>query len=183
MKNDWDDVRPDETEYGEFYHGYVRKIGTGNIIDILMNQMQETYTLINSLTPDESAYRYEEGKWTPKEIFGHMIDSERVFSYRALAFSRGDSNELPGFDQDAYVENANFNDRSLQNLGNEYFALRNSNVHLFSSFTKTVMDREGIANKAKMTVRSIPFIIAGHERHHLDILHSRYKLRGFKKIS
>ena len=174
--NNWNGIKPAENEYGSYYHTYVKKVGAGNIIDILINQRHQTYTLINSLTYEESAHRYQPGKWSVKEVFGHLLDTERIFAYRALRFSRGDENKLPGFDQDDYVQNANFDERSLQNLGNEYFALRNSNIHLFNSFSKEMLLRKGVASDTDFTTRSIPFIIAGHERHHLDILKTKYNV-------
>lgn len=170
----WAGVQLQNDEYGSYYHTYVNNVGAGNIIDILMNQQHQTYTLINSLTAEESQYRYKEDKWTIKEVFGHIIDCERIFAYRALCFSRGEQQALPGFDQDEYVQQANFNDRSLQNIGNEYFALRNSNIHLFNSFSKDMLMNKGFASDTNFTVRSLPFIIAGHERHHLNVLKTKY---------
>lgn len=170
------DQRPSPDEYGSFYQRYIDKLGSGNILDILINQHHTTYTLINCLNRDQALHRYEEGKWTVKQVIGHMIDTERVFSYRVLAICRNDPSELPGFDQEAYVEAANFNERSLQSLADEYDALRKSNVQLFKSFSEEMLDRRGVANNYELTVRAIPFIIAGHERHHLELLSSRYKL-------
>lgn len=176
MNSVWNGVRPESHEYGEYHRGYIDTVGAGNIIDILLNQMQDTYTLINSLSTKQALHRYAEDKWTVKEVIGHIIDCERIFACRCLCFSRGNSVKLPGFDQDEYVRNGNFNSRSLQSLGNEYYSLRNSNVHLFRSFSGETLTREGIADEYTFTVRSIPFIIAGHERHHLNILKSRYGL-------
>lgn len=172
----WNRIRPETGEYGDFYQGYVEKVGDGNIFDILMDQMHETHTLIGSLTPEQATCRYAEDKWTVKEVIGHLIDSERVFAYRGLCFSRGERKDLPGFDQDEYVKEANFNDRSLQSLGEEYFSQRNSTIALFKSLPEDIMLRKGKANGFTFTVRSIPFIIAGHERHHLDVLKQKYRI-------
>lgn len=174
MKSVWDEIKPTSEEYGNYYQGYVDQVGAGNIIDILMDQMQETCALINSLSHEQAHYRYAEDKWTVKEVIGHLMDTEHVFACRALCFSRNDPNTLPGFDQDEYVKAGNFNSRSRENLENEYFALRNSTIYLFSSFSEEMLMRKGIANNVTFTVRAIPFIIAGHERHHLEILKTRY---------
>lgn len=175
MESIWDE-RPAAGEYGSFYQSYIEKLGSGNIIEILGEQQEITSSLITSLDERQALYRYKEQKWTVKEVIGHLIDTERVFAYRALSISRNDTNELPGFDQDEYVEAASFNDRSLQNFRDEYAGQRRSTIALFSSFSKEILDRKGIANNYSLSVRAIPFIIAGHERHHLEILDNRYGL-------
>lgn len=175
MKSIWN-KRPDKDEYGSFYQKYIDKLGPGNIIDILRGQRDEVVTLIQSLDEEKALYRYDKGKWTIKEVIGHLLDNERVFSYRALSISRNDPEDLPGYDQEQYVKAANFNDRSLPNLREEYENLRNSNISLFNSFTEQIINRRGIANNYSMSVRAIPFIIAGHERHHLKLLESRYDI-------
>jgi hypothetical protein len=176
MNSNWNGVRPESSEYAEFYQNYVTAVGAGNIIDILLNQMQETYTLISSLTPEQAVYRYAEDKWTVKEVIGHLIDTERIFACRCLCFSREQDAVLPGFDQDVYVQNGNYNARSLASLGKEYYSLRNANVHLFRSLPPSVHLQKGTANSYPVTVRAIPFIIAGHERHHLQQLKSKYRI-------
>lgn len=176
MNNIWNEVWPQQDEYGEYYRGYINALGTGNIITILRNQMHDTHTLITSLTSEQALHRYAEGKWTVKEVIGHLIDTERVFATRCLCFCRQADANLPGFDQDEYVVNGDFDNRSLQNLAKEYHALRDSNVHLFDSFSEEMLEKKGMANGYSFTVRSIPFIIAGHERHHFNILKSRYGL-------
>lgn len=174
MNSNWEGVRPAPEECGDVYHTYINTVGAGNIIDILLNQMQDIYMLIHSLTPEQASFRYAEEKWTVKEVIGHLIDTERIFATRCLHFSREDAADLPGFDQDEYVRNGNFSNRSLQSLGNEYSSLRDASVYLFRSFTREALDRTGTASGYSFTVRSIPFIIAGHERHHLNILKTKY---------
>lgn len=169
-------MRPNKEEYGSYYEGYVQKVGPGNIFDILKNQMHETYTLINSLTSKQALYQYAKDKWTVKEVVGHMVDSERIFACRALSIGKGGQQELPGFDQDNYVKAGNFNERSLQSLGDEYFSLRNATIALFESFPEETLSRKGIANNTTFSVRAIAYIIAGHERHHLQILREKYQL-------
>ncbi|HKL19435.1 MAG TPA: DinB family protein [Halalkalibaculum sp.] len=169
-------MRPQPEEYGAFYEGYIEEVGSGDIIDILKDQMHETYTLINSLTAKQSRYRYAEGKWTVKEVIGHLIDSERIFAYRGLCFARNETKSQPGYDQDAYVEEGNFKERSLQSLGDEYFSLRNATIILFNSFTEEVLLRKGTANDNTFSVRALAYIIAGHERHHLKVLEDKYHI-------
>ncbi len=170
----WENQRPEESEYGSFYKSYIDRVGGGNIIDILINQKNETYTLIKSLNSRQGDLRYEEGKWTVREVFGHIIDTERIFACRALHIGRGEQKPLPGYDQDAYVDEANFDERSLRSLADEYFGLRESTCHLFRSFKPETARRRGTANENPLSVRAIAYVIAGHERHHLDILGERY---------
>lgn len=167
-------MRPGKDEYGEYYEGYIEKVGPGNILDILKDQMHETYTLINSLTAKQARYSYAKEKWTVKEVIGHLVDSERIFAYRGLCFARGEQKELPGFEQNDYVEESNFKDRSLKNLSDEYFSLRNSTIALFSSFSDETLLKKGKASGYPCSVRAIAYIIAGHERHHLDVLRDKY---------
>lgn len=167
-------MRPKPDEYGDYYHGYVEKVSEGDIIAILKDQMHETYTLINSLTAKQVQYRYAAGKWTVKEVIGHLVDSERIFAYRGLCFARGEQKELPGFDQDDYVEQGNFNDQRLKNIGDEYFSLRNATIAMFSSLSEETLLKKGKASGYDCSVRAIAYIIAGHERHHLDVLKDKY---------
>lgn len=167
---------PKEGEYGSFYKGYIKMVGNEDIFKLLKAQMVTTSTLISSLTPKQAGYRYADGKWSFKEVIGHLIDSERVFAYRALCFARGEQQALPGFDQNAYVREANFDDRSLKSLKDEYTALRKANIALFESFSEEMMMRGGLASGNNVTVRALLYIIAGHERHHLDILKSKYSI-------
>ncbi len=170
----WEDNRPEADEYSEFYQGYIEQVTGPNVLQTLIKQGQETYALIQQLTPEEAAHRYAEGKWSVKEVIGHLIDTERIMAYRALCISRGETASLPGYDQDEYVEQAHFDERNPQNLSTEYDALRNANISLFNSFNEEQVLRKGTANDTTVSVRAIAYIIAGHERHHLDILEERY---------
>lgn len=168
--------RPSANEYGDYYQGYVDKVGPGNIFEILSDQMTETVSLIKKLNEESALYSYSDDKWTVKEVIGHMIDSERVFAYRAMSFARGEQQDLPGFDQDAYVAAGEFNKRSLQSLEAEYTAVRKTSLALFGSFSKEKLQLVGKANGYNFSVQSMAYIIAGHERHHLDLLGSKYQL-------
>lgn len=168
--------RPEKDEYGKFYRGYIEKVGAGNIFEILEEQMNRTVSLIRGLTPDQAHYCYDADKWSVKEVIGHLIDSERVFAYRGLCFARGERQNLPGFDQDDYVEEAHFNDRSLESLKNEYLTVRTSTLLLFKGFDQQTFLRKGKASGYDCTVRAMLYIIAGHERHHQQILKEKYGL-------
>lgn len=170
----WENEYPDTSEFAHFYSTYVGLIDKTNIINSLNEQMHEVFTLVNSVSGEKAYYSYAPGKWTLKEVIGHIIETERVFSYRALAISRSDGAELPGMDQDDYMENNNYNKRSLANLSNEYLAVRVSTIHLLNSMTKEMIGKKGIASGTEVSVRALAFIIAGHNRHHLDIIKERY---------
>ena len=171
---DWENNKPEEDEYGEFYRGYIENVPGPNVLQSLIKQGQLTYALIQKLRPEEAEYRYEENKWSVKEVIGHLIDTERIMAYRALSISRGESQPLPGYDQDDYVEQGDFDNRGLQSLSTEYDALRNANISMFNSFSEEQVLRRGTANNVTVSVRALAFIIAGHERHHLDFLEKKY---------
>lgn len=170
----WENQYPESTEYAHFYRSYIQEVPPTNIIDLLNSQMHEFYTFINSIPGDKLFSVYEEGKWSIKEVIGHIIDTERVFAYRALRISRGDTTELPGFDQDEYVSESNFDQRTLANLANEYLAVRIATVHLFQNMSAEMVTMYGKASNTNVSVRAIAYIIAGHQQHHFDILKSKY---------
>ena len=170
----WDNEYPASSEYVHFYSTYVGNVEKKNIINTLNTQMHELYTLINTVPADKAFFAYAPGKWTIKEIIGHMIETERVFSFRALAISRGDEGELPNMDQDAYIKGNNYNSRTLANLSNEYLAVRVSTLHLLTNMSKEMIAKTGNIAGNTITVRALAFIIAGHERHHINILREKY---------
>ncbi len=170
----WDNEYPESTEYAHFYSTYVELVDKTNIISTLNNQMHEVFTLMNSVPGNKAYFKYAPDKWTLKEVLGHMIETERVFSFRALAISRGEKQEIPGMDQDEYMEGNNYNKRTISNLTNEYLAVRVSTIHLLSSMTKEMISRKGTASGTEVTVRALAFIMAGHVAHHFEILKDRY---------
>ncbi|TYP91938.1 DinB superfamily protein [Fodinibius salinus] len=173
---DWEDNHPQPDEYGTFYRGYIEQVTSSNVLQMLIQQGQETYTLIQQLTPKQASYRYADDKWSVKEVIGHLIDTERIMAYRALCISRGETKSLPGYDQDQYVAQANFEERSLQNLSSEYDTQRNANISLFNNLSEQQIMRKGTANDETVSVRALVYIIAGHERHHLNILEEKYNI-------
>ncbi len=170
----WDKEYPTSSEFAHYYAGYVSNVPKANIIETLNSQMHEMYTFLNAIPGEKAFYAYEEGKWTLKQIIGHIMETERVFDFRALAFSRRAPDPLPGMDQDSYVKYSNYNSRTIQNLANEYLAVRISTIHLFQNMTKEMLSLKGIASGYEFTVRSLPFIIAGHELHHKEIIKEKY---------
>jgi SAM-dependent methyltransferase len=165
---------PSPDEYEPYYESYLVLLPEGDILDILEAQLRETLALLRGLGDAQAAFAYAPGKWSIKEVIGHIIDTERIFAYRGLCFARGDSTPLPGFEQDDYVLGAEFNSRPTESLAGEFEHLRHSNIFLFSTWSEAVQMRRGMANGKAVTARAIPFILAGHERHHLNILRERY---------
>jgi uncharacterized damage-inducible protein DinB len=165
---------PKPNEYAEFYSGYINEIPHDNVIKLLEDGRDELQSLIRSLPEDKGSHSYAEGKWSIKEVLGHIADVERVHSFRVMSFARGETKSLPGFEQDDYVREADFNTRSLASLADELKHLRNANIALFKSFDEKTLLRKGLSNNHLFTVRAFIFIIAGHELHHLKILKERY---------
>jgi uncharacterized damage-inducible protein DinB len=165
--------RPDE--YAEYYSGYMKYIpGDKNIIQVLEEGRDIMQSFVASLTEENGNYAYAEGKWSVKEVLGHIADVERVMSYRAMCIARGEKQMLPGFDQDEYVKRADFNKRSLDDLADELLYIRNGSLTLFRSFDEETVLRKGNINNYETSVRAFMFIIAGHELHHMKILRERY---------
>ena len=167
-------ARPKSSEYAPYYERYVSKVPDGDIVGTLRSQLEETLALIRGIPDSRGDFRYAEGKWSIKELLGHVIDSERVFTYRALRFGRGDATPLPGFEQDDFVRGADFSKRSLSDLAEEFEHVRRATISLFASLEANAWDRRGKANDTEVSVRGIAFIVAGHERHHVEILKTRY---------
>ena len=167
-------MRPAKGDYGEYYQKYVDLVKGDDIFRILVEQNMDSQNVLNSFSESKGNYKYAEGKWTVKEVIGHMMDVERIFAYRALCIARGETNPLPGMDQDMYVSNGNFNKRQLFDLNYEYRLLRESNILLFGGFDKSVLQNRGTASGYEVTVLALMFITAGHEKHHLNVLMERY---------
>jgi hypothetical protein len=163
-------MRPEQSDYPEYYDRYIILVEDEKIVRVMENQLQTSEKLFNSITEEQGKFAYADGKWTVKEVIGHVIDTERIMAYRALAIARGEKQSLPGFEQDEYIAISSFTDRKLEDLINEYKTLRASNIALFNSFNEKELNRKGRANENKISVLSLAFIIAGHELHHLNIL-------------
>jgi hypothetical protein len=168
------DDRPSPDEYGAFYAGYVSRVPAGDLTAILRTQIHETLDLLGTVSGERANYRYAPGKWTLKEVVGHMADTERVMSYRALRIARGDSTPLPGYEQDDYVASAGFGRRGLDDLAAELAALRQATVLLLAGLDEEAWLRRGTASGQPASVRALACIIAGHELHHRDVIEARY---------
>jgi uncharacterized damage-inducible protein DinB len=169
--------KPLPHEYPHYYARYINRVRVGEISTTLDEQKEEMRNFLNGLGEEAAQYRYAPGKWSIKEVIGHIIDVERIFVYRALRFARNDKTSLPEFDQEEYIKQANFDSRSLIDLADEFYTVRDATIAMFTHFDETVFNREGIASDQKFTVRSIPFIIAGHESHHREVIEKKYMHR------
>jgi len=166
--------RPNASEYGSFYSGYVSLVPETNILKVLREQPGEIGEFIQGIPEERAGFRYAAGKWSIREVIGHMTDAERVFGFRALCFARGDAAELPGFDENEYVRHAIFDQYPLTELRTEFDALRSSNALLFGHLSEEAWARSGVANGSLITVRALAYIMAGHVRHHMRVLKERY---------
>lgn len=167
-------IRPDIEKVPDFYKAYVDHVRDMDVMDALRHAGKKAQQLVPYVPEDKGEYRYAEGKWTVKEVIGHMLDAERVFAYRALRFSRNDQTPLSPFDEKAYAPEANAHSRNIQQLAREMKRLRETTLDLFSSFSTDMLFREGTASNKKISVLHLGYIIAGHDIHHLKILHERY---------
>jgi uncharacterized damage-inducible protein DinB len=167
-------MRPSENDYAQYYNSYVKNVIEENVLVQLKNQLNETNKLLKSISEEKSFYAYAEGKWSIKELVGHLIDAERIFSYRAVAISRGETQPLPGWDEKIYTGKGDFNKRKLLDLAEELRLLREANLLQFRNFSEEMLKQRGVASNYEVTVLALLFIIAGHEAHHLKILKERY---------
>ena len=166
-------LRPQADEFPIFYKGYIDTVGD-DVLAELENQIELLPKFLSTISEEKALFAYAEGKWTIKEVLGHMLDTERIMSYRALRFARQDATALPGFDENDYVKHAHFDDRTLQSLVDEFIVLRKSTMYLLKSFNQEELNRSGISNDKPITVRALIFILAGHVNHHQHILKERY---------
>ena len=165
-----------ENEYAQYYKTYIDAVALNgkSIVQNLNDTLQEALELVSNLPEEKQLYRYAEGKWTIKELIQHIIDSERVFNYRALRFARNDATSLPGFEQDDYVAIYDANKRDFKDLLEEFEFTRKSSIALFKSFGDEELKRIGIASASNMSVRALGYIISGHLKHHMNIIKERY---------
>lgn len=167
-------MRPSVNDYARENQLYVDLVNGDEIIPVLEAQIDEFTKLIKSIPEERKTFTYAEGKWSIAEVLGHILDSERIMTFRALWFARNDKDPLPGFEQDDFVKFAGSNDRTLSSLVDEWKLLRKSNILLFKGFDSDALVRYGTANNNHVTVLALLFIIAGHLTHHVNILKERY---------
>lgn len=164
---------PSKNDYASFYDEYIKNV-TEDVFQVLEDQLQSTDSYLKAIPESKHDFRYTKGKWTVKQVIGHLIDIERIMSCRALSISRNEKQSLPGFDENNYIIASNYISRDFYNIVDEKKKVRESNLLLFNSFSEEMLEKRGIANKDEATVLAILFIIAGHEIHHLKILKERY---------
>lgn len=169
-------TRPEANDYAEFYAGYIAEVPEEDVLSALQEQSSVTQKIFASLDESRASHRYAPEKWSVKEVMGHLADAERVFGYRALAIARGETQSLPGYDENSYVETARFDDWRIGDLAEQYALLRRANIVFFRNLPEDAWNRRGIANETGVTVRAIAYSIVGHERHHLGVLRERYRI-------
>ena len=165
--------RPKADEHAPYYGKYIAQVPEGDLVSLLREQLMDTVSLLRG-AQDRADFAYAPGKWTLKESIGHLGDVERVMAYRALRVSRGDRTNLPGFDENAYVANASFSRRTLDDLLEELQVIRASTIHLARHLSPEELARRGTANGNEVTARALFYIIAGHERHHVQLFRDKY---------
>jgi hypothetical protein len=166
--------RPQADEHAPYYGKYIARVPDGDLTSLLREQLMDTVALLRGVAPDRADFAYGPGKWSIKEVVGHMIDVERVMAYRALRFARNDKTDLPGFDENAYAQFSGAASRTLGDLLEEFQVVRSSTIHLARHLSAEALARRGSANGTPASVRALLYIIAGHERHHAELLRERY---------
>ena len=167
--------RPEPDEHADYYSMYIDGVPDDRtLVDVLREAPDALERLLSGLPPERETFAYEPGKWTCREVLGHVIDTERLFSYRALHVARADPADLPGMDQDEWAAASNAGARPVTDLLREFRGLRAANAALFVSFDEDTLSRRGTASGNEFTVRALAYIIAGHELHHRDVLRTRY---------
>jgi hypothetical protein len=169
--------RPEAGEFDPYYARYIDRVPEGDVASLLESQIRETTAALRALPVAKASYRYAEGKWSIAEVVGHIIDVERMFSYRALRIARADTTPIEGFDENAYVPPAEFDRRPLAELIDELEAVRRSTLALVRGLPPAAWRRIGTANGKAISVRALVYIIAGHERDHLGTLRGRYGVK------
>jgi uncharacterized damage-inducible protein DinB len=167
-------TRPHAAEYDSYYEKYVVLVPEGDVVATLTRQLEETLSTMRGLTEAQGDSRYAPGKWSIKELIGHLIDCERIFAHRLFRFARQDQTPLPGFEQDDYVRAGNFDSRQLRDLADEFEHVRRATLFLLRSLDEEAWVRRGTANDAEISVRALAYILAGHETHHMQILQTKY---------
>ena len=166
--------RPEGSEYDPYYHRYISLITGENILDVLDDDRRKFVLLLSGRSESDGNFRYAPDKWTVKQLIGHINDTERILAYRALRIARADRTPIEGFEQDDYVANGPCEHCTLEELVEDYIAVRRATVSLFRTLDRGAWMRRGIANQKEISVRAVAYIIAGHDLHHRSILEERY---------
>lgn len=167
-------TRPADDEYASYYNTYISLVPEGDIVATLINQKADTLLLLGQLSDEQAMFSYAPGKWNIKEVLGHVIDTERVFGFRALWFAHASKEALPSMDQDEFLRHGTHGSRPWRDLVAEYDHLRVSTLDLLGRFDEAAWQRRGVASSNEVSVRALAWMIAGHELHHRRILRERY---------
>ena len=168
--------QPLESEYAPYYQGYIAHVSEDEILPVLRSQLDALDVLLGRVAPERETFRYAEGKWSIREIVGHLIDAERIFGYRAFCVARGEKQNLPGFEQNDYILTAPYDRIDLEDLLAELRLVRLSNIAMLRNLDEEAWMRIGTANDNQVSVRALAFIMAGHARHHMGVLRERYEV-------
>lgn len=166
--------RPEAGEHAEYYARYIALVPDGDIVQTLSDQLGETLALLQAVGADQETFRYQSDKWSVREVVGHLVDTERVMAYRALHMARAADAVIPGMEQEEWAASSNADRRQLDDLASEWAAVRRANVHLFATLPPDAGARRGVASGLEFSVRSFPWIIAGHELWHRKLLVRNY---------
>lgn len=167
-------VRPRADEHNPYYSLYIDRVPDGDIVETLERDLPGALAFFRGMPEDKALHRYAEGKWSIKQIIGHLSDAERVFQYRAMRFSRNDPQPIPGFDENLYVDNARFDEIPTSDLIDELENIRKASVLLLKQLDEEAFGRRGVANNNEMSVRALAWVMAGHLQHHIEVVRTRY---------
>jgi hypothetical protein len=166
--------RPEAGEFNPYYARYIALVPKGNLLEVLAQQGRDFGALVKSVPEGRASFRYEPAKWDVSQLVGHVNDAERIFTYRALCFSRGEQAHLPGFDENAYAPASAADQRHIVDIGTEFEAIRAATIALFSGMTESMFTMSGVASDNPISVRALAYLVAGHCFHHTAILKERY---------
>jgi len=167
-------AKPQPSEYPAYFATYINQVAEEDLPEAFRNQLKQLQQFLHSVDEAKADHAYAVGKWTLKELLQHVIDGERIFTYRALSFARKETTSLPSFDENIYAQNSNSNSRSWKSLSNELINVRRSTEDLYNSFTEDMLQQKGNANNNTISVLSLGFTIIGHVTHHIKIAEQRY---------
>lgn len=170
----WNTQPPSANEFDAYYSKYISLVPNQNIIQLFEQTQADMQSLLNNIADKKANFRYQEGKWTIKEVIGHIMEIEHVFAYRALTISRGDKTNLPGMNQNQWMENNNYTPRSISNLLTEFNAVRNSTIQLFGNMNEEMINQFGTVSGSKISVKALAYLIIGHQLHHIHIIKEKY---------
>lgn len=167
-------VKPGADEYAPYYGTYVSLVPEGDVVEVMGRQLAEVEELLGGVEESRGSHTYAPGKWTIRQLTGHVVDCERIFAYRAMAIARGERQPLPGMDQDEYMAASDFDSRALADLAAEFAHARAANILMFRGLPEAAWLRRGVASEKEVTVRGLAHILVGHAAHHLNVLRARY---------